>query len=119
MIVIPQKAIDIEKKYPYKTQDILDYLNDRLDKKITRYSLYAINYEYDVRINPKFFKSNETVSRYSNDSAQWFISEYFKDANWLSTAREHYSRSKQAKSKSNFNNQSTKKHPHHHREVKY
>ncbi|HEM0351357.1 TPA: DUF3644 domain-containing protein [Legionella pneumophila] len=98
-IGILEKTVEIESKYPYKTEELVKYIKSKTSNIISPYDIYAVNDRYNIKQNQEYFKKNENVSRYSEAFVTWFISKINTTESWLDECRKLYRRSKNKKRK--------------------
>ncbi|MCE0721837.1 DUF3644 domain-containing protein [Legionella resiliens] len=95
-----ETTVSIDKKYPYKSKGLIDYLNSNITPNIVnQYHLNAVNHVYDIKQDDTYYYLNENVSRYSQKFADWFIQEYLKEKDWISGVLEEYKKTRNKKSK--------------------
>lgn len=94
-----ETTVSIDKKYPYKSKELIEYLNGNITPSIVnQYHLNAVNYVFDIKHEDTYYYLNENVSRYSQKFADWFIQEYLKEEDWIIGVLKEYKNTRNKKS---------------------
>lgn len=92
-----ETTVSITKKYPYKSKELIEYLNENIKPSIVnQYHLNAVNYVYNIRLEETYYYLNENVPRYSQKFADWFIQEYLTGKDWIIGVLAEYKKRRQS-----------------------